>query len=111
MKKKDDIIIILDSVLDDYYLLWECFSEYKEIKQNDINLIATFSQSLQEAYDLKYLNFYKGINFNGDEVELISFDLNDSLIEKLLDWRYNSIIEIRIRTSKLGIDFLNQLTY
>jgi len=30
MRYEHDIIIILDSVLDDYYLLWGCFEEYKE---------------------------------------------------------------------------------
>lgn len=53
MQSRNNIILILDSVLDDYYFLWECFSEYAQIKNDEANLITSFSEALKEAYMLK----------------------------------------------------------
>lgn len=68
MKNRNVIVLILDSVLDDYYLLWECYSEYTQIKQNEKDLLTSFSQLLKETFELGYIDFYEGINFNGDEI-------------------------------------------
>src|SRR5688572_24076451 len=102
MENKDNIIIILDSILDDYYFLWECYSEYKQVVQNEKDSLADFSQSLKEAFELKYFYFYEGVNFDGDEILLTNFILNDLVIEKLLDWENNpeAETEIRIKTSR-----------
>ena len=108
MKNKHDIVIILESIIDDYYFLWECYSEYKQFKQNENNPVIDFSQSFKEAVELKYLNFYEGTNFDGDEV-LINLILDDFVIEELLDWKNDSEREIRIKTSIQGISFLDEL--
>lgn len=107
MQNKNNIIIILDSILDDYYLVWECYSEYSQIKKNEEDLVVSFSKSLKEAFKLKYIDFFKGINFDGDESLITSLTLDDDLISQLLDWQTESDIQIRIKTSKLGVEFLN----
>jgi hypothetical protein len=108
MRYEDDIIIILDSILDDYYLLWECFEEYKQIIQPEGNSQNRFSEALKEAYENKYVNFFIGENFNGDEKLIPKFELTESTIEELLDYRYDAAKEIRVTTSNLGIDFLEK---
>ncbi|MGV3613142.1 MAG: hypothetical protein ACO1N0_19430 [Fluviicola sp.] len=108
MKSRADVIMVLDSILDDYYFVWECFSEYSQIKQNEKDHAASFSQSLKEAFELEYVDFYEGVDFNGEEVLMTSFVLNDSVIEKLLNWEDDSKVEVRIKTSKKGIAFLDQ---
>lgn len=103
---KQEIILILDSILDDYYLLWECFEEYKQNINSEDNSIIRFSEALKEGYKNKYFNFFIGENFNGDEKIIQNFDLTDLAIEELLDYKNNSSKEIRMTTSKLGVDFL-----
>ncbi len=108
MKCEYDIVIILDSILDDYYLLWECFEEYKQITQLEDNAQNRFSEALITAYENKYFNFFIGENFNGDEELIPNFDLTNSAIEELLDYKYNAAKEIRVTTSNLGIEFLEK---
>lgn len=108
MKDLDNITLILDSILDDYYFVWECFSEYSQMKQNEKDPEVSFSQSLKEAFKLEYVDFYEGVNFDGDETLMTDFVLNDSVIEKLLNWEDDSKVEIRIKTSKKGIAFLDR---
>jgi len=108
MKYKDDIIIILDSILDDYYYLWECFSEYSQIKNSEKDSHYTFSEALKIAYEKKYFDFFIGENFNGDEELITEFNLINSTIEDLLNYEHTSTKEIRITTSKSGVDFLEQ---
>ena len=108
MKNKQDLILILDSILDDYYLLWECFEEYKQnIKSEDISK-NRFLEALKEGYENKYFNFFIGENYNGDEVLIPKFDLTNSNIEELLDYEHSSAKEIRVTTTKLGIEFLEE---
>lgn len=108
MNIKDDIILILDSILDDYYFLWECFDEYKHYRKNIDNPLAEFSQALKSAYGNGYFNFFIGVKFNGDEELIPEFELTDSAIEELLDSKNIPEEEIRITTSLLGIAFLKQ---
>jgi hypothetical protein len=35
MKYKKDIVLILDSILDDYYFIWECFYDYKQYRKSE----------------------------------------------------------------------------
>jgi len=106
MKYKDDIIIILDSILDDYYYLWECFDEYNQNKKLQKDSQYIFSEALKAAYEKKYFNFFIAENFNGEEKLIPEFNLTDSVIEELLN--YELAKEIRITTSNLGIDFLEK---
>jgi len=111
MKHKQNIILILDSILDDYYLLWECFEEYKQNIKSEDNSKYKFIEALKEGYKNKYFNFFIGENFNGEEELIPKFDLTNLAIEELLDYKHSSIKEIRITTSKLGIEFLNKYQY
>lgn len=106
MNYKQDIILILDSILDDYYLLWECFEEYKQNLKTEENSQDRFLNALKEGYENKYFDFFAGEKFNGDEALIPKFDLTNSAIEELLDYKNNSAKEIRITTSKLGVEFL-----
>ncbi len=108
MKDKNDIIILLDSIQDDYYWLWECFSEYKEQKQKESNLLQSFAQALKEAFRLNYFHFYEGINFNGEETRIPDITLNDDLIRQLLDWENETTSGIRVTATQAGIEFLAQ---
>jgi hypothetical protein len=108
MRYEHDIVIILDSILDDYYLLWECFEEYKQNIKSESDLINRFSEALKEGYENKYFDFFIAENFNGDEELIPKFNLTNSTIEELLDDKHNSIKEIRVTTSKLGIKFLEK---
>jgi hypothetical protein len=106
MENKDNLIYILDSVLDDYYLLWECFSEYSQWKTNETNPLVSFSISLKEAQSLEFIHIYEGTSFKGEEILLPKFSLTDSVIEQLLNWKDDRETEIRITTSKEGANFL-----
>ncbi|MGN7784736.1 hypothetical protein ACTJIJ_09425 [Niabella sp. 22666] len=106
MNYKHDIIIILDSILDDYYFLWECYEEYKQISKSEGDCTTRFSEALKYAYENKYFDFFIGESFNGDEELIPDFDLTKSIIEKLLDYEYSPVKEIRVTTSKLGVEFL-----
>lgn len=108
MKYRQDIIVILDSILDDYYLLWECFEDYKENIKSEENFKNRFVEALKEGYENKYFDFFIGENFNGDEELIPKFDLTNSTIEGLLDYAHNSAKEVRVTTSKLGIEFLEK---
>ncbi len=108
MKYKDDIIIILDSILDDYYYLWECYSEYSHIRNLVKDPHYTFSEALKIAYEKKYFDFFIGENFNGEEKIIPEFNLTNSTMKDLLNYKHISEKEIRITTSKLGRDFLEQ---
>lgn len=108
MKYKEDIVLILDSILDDYYFLWECFYDYKQYRKSERDLVCLFSQALKEAYDNKLLNFFIGQNFDGDEVLITEFSLTDLKIQELLNWNNESITEVRVTTSDMGIVFLDQ---
>lgn len=107
MKYTEDIIIILDSILDDYYFLWECFQDYQQYKESEESLFISFSGALQEAYDHKLFNFFEGENFNGDEILIAEFSLTDTNIQELLDWNNGTETEIRIAVSELGAAFLD----
>lgn len=111
MKHKHDILLILDSILDDYYLLWECFEEYKQNIQTEDDYKTRFSEALKEGYENKYLNFFNGENFNGDETLIPKFDLTNLAIEELLDYKNNLANEVRVTTSELGIEFLKKCQY
>jgi len=106
MRYEHDIIIILDSVLDDYYLLWECFEEYKENVKSEDNLRIRFSEALKIAYENKYFDFFIAEKFNGDEKLISKFELTNSAIDKLLGYQNNTAKEIRVTTSNLGKEFL-----
>jgi hypothetical protein len=110
MKYKREIIIIIDSIIDDYYFLWECFYDYKEsIKINsEKRLLVSFSEALIEAYENKLFNFFRGKNFDGDEVLISEFSLSNSIIADLVNWDNESMLEIRITASDLGIAFIEQ---
>ena len=108
MKYKEDIIVILDSILDDYYFLWECFHDYQQYKESKESLSFSFSEALKEAYDNKLLNFFEGQNFDGDELLIADFSLTDPVTQELLDWNNDAQNEVRITTSELGIAFLDQ---
>lgn len=108
MKYKQDIILILDSILDDYYLLWECFEEYKQNIKSEDDSKNRFSEALKEGYENKYFDFFIGENFKGEEGLIPKFELNNSTIEELLDFKGNSTKEIRVTTSKVGIEFLEK---
>jgi hypothetical protein len=108
MKYKEDIILILDSILDDYYLVWECFYDFNQYRKSKERILYSFSEALKEAYENKFLNFFEGQNFNGDEKLMPEFSLTDLEIQELLNWDNESRIEIRITTSNLGIAFLDQ---
>ncbi len=108
MKYKQDVIIILDSILDDYYLLWECFEEYKQNVKTEDEYKARFSEALKEAYENGYLNFYDGEHYNGDEELIPKFDLTNLAIEKLLYNNNNLANEVRVTTSESGIEFLKK---
>lgn len=85
MKYKDDIIIILDRVLDDYYYVWECFSEYSRIRKSEKDPLGTFKEVLKAAYEKKYIDFFIAENFDGDEELIPEFNLINSSIEDLLN--------------------------
>lgn len=108
MRYEQDIIIILDSILDDYYFLWECFEEYKQIMKSEYDSKIRFSEALIEGYKNKYFDFFIGENFNGDEELIPEFDLTYPTIEELLDYKHHMEKEIRVTTSKLGIEFLKK---
>lgn len=108
MKNEQDIILILDSILDDYYQLWECFEEYKQNIKTENDYKARFLESLKEAYKNKYLDFFIGKNYNGDEELIPQFDLTNFALEELLDYRNNLANEVRVTTSKFGIEFLKK---
>jgi len=108
MKYKQEIILILDSILDDYYLLWECFDEYKQNIKSEDNSQNRFFEALKEGYENKYFDFFIGENFNGDEELIPKFEISNSTIAELLDYQISSTKEIRVTTSKLGIEFLEQ---
>jgi hypothetical protein len=108
MRYEHEVLFILDSILDDYYLLWECFEEYKQIIASEGNLQNRFSEALKEAYENKFVNFFIGENFNGEEEVIPNFELTNSVIEKLLDFEYTTAKEIRITTSNVGIEFLKK---
>lgn len=107
MRYEHDIIIILDSILDDYCFLWECFVEYKRLIPKDDSK-SKFIEALKEAYEKKYFDFFIGKYFNGDEELIPKFDLSDSTIEELLDYKNELEKEIRVNTSKLGMEFLRE---
>ena len=106
MKDKHDIIILLDSIQDDYYRPWECFEEYKNQKQKESNLLQSFAQALKEAFRLNYFHFYEGINFNGEETRIPVITLNDERIREVLDWENEAASGIRMTTTQAGIEFL-----
>ena len=108
MAHEENLIYILDSVLDDYYLLWECFSEYSQWKIKETNPLLSFSLSLKEAHSLGFIHIYEGTSFNGEEILLPNFKLTDLVIKQLLDWKDDRETEIRITTSPKGADFLTQ---
>ena len=108
MKYKEEIILILDSILDDYYYLWECFQEYSQIKKSERDSHYTFSEALKAAYEKKYFNFFIGESFNGEEKLIPEFNLTDPAIEELLNYKYESVKEIRVTTSIAGVDFLEK---
>jgi hypothetical protein len=108
MKYKNDIIIILDSILDDYYFLWECFAEYNQVIKSRSHSKLVFIEALKIAYENKYFNFFIGEDFNGDEKLIPEFELTNSAIEELLNYEYSATKEIRVTTSNLGIEFLEQ---
>lgn len=107
MEKTNNIILILESILDDYYFLWECYSEYKQVKQIESDCLLNFSQSFMQAVELKYIDFYSGEKFNGDEVK-INVAPNEILIEQLLNYNNIPKIEIRVTVSEQGLLFLKQ---
>lgn len=107
MKYKEDIIIILDSILDDYYLLWECFHDYVQYGKSE-EKFSTFSEALKAAYAHQFLIFFKGEKFNGDEIPIPEFTLTDATIKELLDHDNEPQLEIRVATSELGIAFLEK---
>jgi hypothetical protein len=104
---KNEIVILLDSILDDYYFLWECHDEYKKISNSDYSY-PKFLAALKVAYKDKLFNFFIGEKFTGDEKLIPDFDLNSTSIENLLDSSHIPTPEIRITTSSLGIDFLQK---
>ena len=110
MKYKNDIVFLLDSILDDYYYLWECFSEYQQNIKLEEKSTLRFNEALMIAYENKYFNFFIGEEFNGEEKLIEDFELTNTAIEELLDYNPATLKEIRITTSDLGIDFfkLNQ---
>jgi hypothetical protein len=63
---------------------------------------------LREAYDNKLFKFFIGQNFDGDEVLITEFSLTDLKIQELLNWNNESITEVRVTTSDMGIVFLDQ---
>jgi|GEM_PF-7127775 len=102
------MLVILDSILDDYYLLWECFEDYKQYIKSDDDYKIRFLEALKEAYEKKYFNFFMGQNFDGDEVLIPKFEISNSIIDELLNYENNPTKEIRITTSNLGIEFLER---
>ena len=108
MKYKQEIILILDSILDDYYLLWECYDDYIQNINSEYNTQDRFFDALKKGYENKYFNFFIGENFNGDEELIPKFEISNSAIRELLDYENCSTKEIRVTTSKLGIEFLKQ---
>lgn len=63
---------------------------------------------MREAYDNKLFKFFIGQNFDGDEVLITEFSLTDLKIQELLNWNNESITEVRVTTSDMGIVFLDQ---
>jgi hypothetical protein len=108
MKYKQEIIFILDNISDDYYFLWECFSLYEQYIKSEYKSKNRFFEALIESYENKYFDFFIGENFNGDEELIPKFELTNSTIEELLDYKNIPAKEIRVTTSKLGIDFLEK---
>jgi hypothetical protein len=108
MEDKHNIIIVLDSIQDDYYWLWECFSEYRQQQQGEKHLLQSFSKALKEAFHLNYFHFYEGLNFNGEETLITDIILDHELILELLDGQNEATSRIRITTTQAGIEFLEQ---
>lgn len=106
MKFKHDIIIILDSIQDDYYYLWECYEDFKQNTKSNANYKSRFTEALKECYENKYFDFFIGEGFDGDEELIPGFELSDSAIEELLNYKNKTPKEIRLTTSFLGLEFL-----
>ena len=111
----DDIPkLILDSVCDDYYYLWEVYSELKQLfnieadnlKENNFKE-KTF-KAIKSLLDEELITFYSGENFVGEEEE-IDIKFTFRLFEQMLnDWKSRENIghEIRLTTTKKGDIFL-----
>jgi len=101
-------ILFLDSISDDYYNLWEPYSELKRFYKNfsEENFKIKFSKVIRNLYDLEMISFYKGNLFNREEKE-IKLNLTKELLSKLLsDWKNNDEDEIRITTTKKADNYL-----
>lgn len=107
MNDINDIVIILDSILDDYYYLWECYSEFSDFKLKLNQSTSTFSDALISAYELGFIGFYKGTDFTGEEVLITNFELTKPIIQELLDWKGDKNFDIRLTTSLKGVECLN----
>jgi len=108
MKNRENLILILDSIVDDYYLVWECFYDFNQYTKSRKEIYISFSEVLIEAYENNYINFFEGQKFDGDEVIIPKFYLTESVIKELLNWENDSVMQIRITTSDLGIIFLDE---
>ncbi len=98
--------ILLDSICDDYYNLWEPYSEIKEfLEVSDEKLKSDFFKIVKECYHLELISFYKGNSFSGEE-KLIIVEISDRFLESLLgDWEDNKNVEIRVTTTIKGDNY------
>ena len=99
--------LLLDSISDDYYNVWEPYSEIKQYYNGTKeNFKDIFLRTLQKLYDLELISFYEGISFNGEE-KPIELNIDENLLNELLqDWKDSSNTQIRITTSEKADDYL-----
>ena len=107
-------ILILDSICDDYYNLWEPYSELKQLSKKvncyeDDAFKNIFKKALLNLYKNDLIIFFQGILFNGDEKKIdVHIDI-DFLNKCLTDWKSNEKEEIRVTTSNKGDEFLKNM--
>ena len=101
-------LFLIDSVSDDYYNLWEPYSELKGFLKipTEENIKIIFCEAIKSLYLSKLINFYKGVSFSGEEKE-VKLYLTENLLNDLLsDWSNNQKHEIRVTTTKKADDYL-----
>lgn len=115
MKYKIDRLkeFILDSLIDDYYNLWEPYSELKEYFVDEPISEEIFKElffrKIIELQNDKLIELYEGTFFTGEEVK-IEVPIDNYLFYNLLnDWKDNKKGEIRLISSEKGCLELSRL--
>ncbi|MCH2197107.1 hypothetical protein [Kordia sp.] len=97
--------LILDSIIDDFYNLWEPYSELKEYFLDDVLTEEVFKKkfinNFIELLHDNLIDVYVGISFSGEEKK-VQFPHETFLDHLLEEWKSKGAKEIRFITSQAG---------